>query len=52
MKVGDTVKHKRKGWVGMILEISTRTAGVLVNISDSSGVMCRSIHRDNLEVLR
>jgi len=51
VKVGDTVKYKCKGWVGKILEISARTSGVLVNISDASGVMCRSIHRDNLEVI-
>ena len=51
MKVGDTVKHKHRGWVGVILEISTRTSGVLVDISDSSGIMCRSVHKDNLEVI-
>ena len=51
MKVGDAVRHKSKSWVGRVLEISERGPGVLVDISDSSGVMCRFIHRNNLEVI-
>ena len=51
VKVGDTVKHKHSGWVGVILEISKRTPGVIVDISDSSGIMCRFVHKDNLEVI-
>jgi len=51
VKVGDTVKHKHRGWVGVILEISKRTSAVIVDISDSSGIMGRSVHKDHLEVI-
>jgi hypothetical protein len=51
MKVGDTVRHRRKGWIGKILEISSRGPGIMVDLSDKSGVMCRVVHRDSLEVI-
>jgi hypothetical protein len=51
MNVGDTVRHRKKGWIGKVLEVSLITPGVLVNLSDTTGVMVRSIHRDNLEVV-
>jgi hypothetical protein len=51
MKVGDTVKHKKKGWVGIVLMISKRTKGVVVDISDKTGVMVREINRDDLEII-
>ena len=52
MKVGDLVRHKRKGWIGTVLEISTRTTGVLVDLSDEKGVMCRVINRKDLEKIK
>ena len=35
----------------VLLEISNRTPGILVDLSDNSGVLCRVIHRDKLEVI-
>lgn len=51
MKIGDTVRHVSKGWIGIILEISPRTLGVMVDFSDKSGIMCRVVNRNNLEVI-
>jgi hypothetical protein len=51
VKVGDIVRHRRKGWIGKILEISSRTPGVVVDLSDKTGVMVRTIHRNDLEVV-
>lgn len=51
MKVGNAVRHKRKGWIGIILEISEKTPGVLVDISDESGIMVRTMNRNELEVI-
>ena len=51
MKVGDIVRHRRKGWIGKILEISSRTPGVVVDLSDKTGVMVRTIHRNDIEVV-
>ena len=51
MKVGDLVKNKKTGKIGKVLEISKVTPGVMVDLSDASGVMVRCAHRDNLEVI-
>jgi hypothetical protein len=51
MKVGDLVRHKKKGWIGRILDFMKRNPGVLVDLSDERGVKVRWIHRDNLEVI-
>jgi len=51
MKVGDLVRHKKKGCVGIILSVSKRTEGVVVDISDETGVMVREFHRDDLEII-
>ena len=50
MKIGDTVIHTRRGWIGKILSFQ-KNGGVIVDLSDKSGVMCRVIHIDNLEIV-
>ena len=49
MKQGDRVKHKIKGWVGMIHSIQKH--GFLVNWSDEQGIKFRLASLDNLEAL-
>lgn len=51
MKIGSTVRHIHKGWIGIVLEISSRTSGVMIDISDESGVMVRIVDYNDLEVL-
>jgi len=51
MKIGDRVRHVRKGWLGRVLGFMKRNPGVLVDLSDEKGVMVRWIHKDNLEVI-
>jgi len=51
MKIGDLVRHKKKGWIGKIVGFMKRNPGVLVDLSDENGVRCRWIHRDNLEAI-
>jgi len=51
MKIGDKVQHKTKGWIGIIADFMKRNNGVLVNLSDNSGIRFRWIHQDNLKVL-
>jgi hypothetical protein len=52
MKSGDLVVHKTKGITGIIVSFGKRNNGVLVDISDKSGVLCRIFHRDMLRVVR
>ena len=51
MNVGDRVRHKKKGWIGIVADFMKRNPGVLVNLSDKTGVRFRWIHKDNLEVI-
>jgi hypothetical protein len=51
VKVGDKVRHIKKGWIGTVVDFMKRNPGVLVNLSDKSGVRCRWIHRDDLDVI-
>ncbi len=51
MKIGDTVIHKKRNWIGKIISFNKRNGGVLVDLSDDQGVLCRIIHIDNLEVV-
>ena len=51
MKVGDKVRHVKKGWIGIVADFMTRNPGVLVNLSDETGVRFRWFHRDSLEVV-
>ena len=51
MKVGDRVRHIKKGWIGIVGGFMKRNPGVMVNLSDKSGIRFRWIHRDNLEVI-
>ena len=48
MKQGDRVKHKIKGWVGLIHSIEKH--GVLVNWSDDHGIKFRLASLDSLEI--
>jgi len=51
MKIGDLVRHKKKGWVGIVADFMNRNSGVLVDLSDEEGVMFRWISIYNLEVI-
>jgi len=51
VKTGDTVRHKTKGWVGIVAGFMKRNPGVLINLSDASGIRFRWVHRKNLEVI-
>ena len=53
MKVGDEVRHKIKGTVGVVHEIAKHRCGVavLVNWTDKSGVMVRWARAEDLEVI-
>ena len=51
MNIGDTVRHLRLGWIGIVLEISSRTSVVMVDISDETGVMVRIVDYNDLEVV-
>jgi len=51
MQIGNRVRHKKKDWIGIVLDKMKRSPGVLVNLSDEKGVLVRWIHRDNLEVI-
>ena len=51
MILGNKVRHKKKGWIGTVAGFMKRNPGVLVNLSDSTGVRFRWIHKDNLEVI-
>ena len=51
MKVGDTVRHKQKGWIGKVAGFMKRNSGVLVDLSDEQGIMFRWISIYNLEVI-
>ena len=49
MKVGDRVKHKRKGLVGTIYEIANNA--IFVDWSDINGVLFRWARKKDLEVI-
>ena len=51
MKIGDVVKHRSKGWIGIVTDFMKRNPGVLVNISDRMGIKFVWIHRNDLEVI-
>ena len=51
INVGDKVRHRRLGWVGIVSEFQKRNGGVLVNLSDDKGIKYRWIHILNLEVI-
>jgi len=53
VKVGDEVRHKIKGTVGVVHEIAEHRGGVviLVNWTDKSGVMFRWARAEDLEVI-
>ena len=51
MKIGDLVRHKKKGWIGKIVGFMKRNPGVMVDTSDKSGIRVRWYHRDNLEII-
>ena len=50
MKIGSIVKHPNLG-LGRVLEFMERNPGVLVDFSDSEGVRCRWVHKNNIEVV-
>ena len=52
MKMGDRVRHIEKGWIGKIVGFMKRNPGVLVDLSDRTGIKVRWIHRDKLEVIK
>ena len=52
MTVGDAVRHKTKGWIGIVAAFWKRNGGVLVDFSDNKGIRFRCVHIDNLEVIR
>ena len=47
MNKGDRVRHKIKGWVGIIHSFTKY--GALVDWSDNAGVVVRSTNLDNIE---
>lgn len=49
MKKNDKVKHKIKGWLGVVY--SFEKYGVLVDWSDHVGIRFRLARREDLEVL-
>ncbi len=49
MKKNDRVKHKIKGWLGVVY--SLEKYGVLVDWSDKSGVRFRLARWEDLEVI-
>ena len=49
MRVGDRVRHKKKGLVGTIYEIASNA--IFVDWSDSSGVMFRWAKKEDLEII-
>ena len=49
MKVGDRVRHKRKGLVGTIYEIANNA--IFVDWSDDTGVMFRWARKEDLEAI-
>ena len=49
MKVGDRVKHKAKGWIGVVHSIHKYV--VLVDWSDELGIRFRGARPEHLEVL-
>tara|TARA_Y100000034_G_C6877515_1_gene401560 strand:+ start:1157 stop:1327 length:171 start_codon:yes stop_codon:yes gene_type:complete len=51
MKIGDLVRHKKKGWIGKIVDFMKRNPGVMVDTSDKPGIRIRWYHRDNLEAV-
>ena len=51
MKVGDRVRHKKKGWLGIVADFMKRNTGVLVNLSDKHGIRFRWIRSEDLEVI-
>ena len=50
MNKGDRVRHKTKGWIGIIHSFTKH--GVLVDWSDSTGVMVRSANLDSIELIQ
>lgn len=51
MKLGDRVRHKTKGWEGIVTDFMKRNSGVLVNLSDESGILFRWIDIRDLGVI-
>ena len=51
MKIGDRVAHIVTGQTGIVAGFQKRNSGVLINFSDSAGVLFRWIHIDNLRVI-
>ena len=49
MNKGDKVRHKNKGFIGVIY--SFEKYGVLVDWSDKTGICFRLVNPNNLEVL-
>ena len=52
IKIGDIVRHVDKGWIGIVADFQKRNAGILVNLSDHSGVKFRWIRREKLELVK
>jgi len=50
--IGDVVRHKTKGFIGIVVAFKKRNGGVLVDYSDNWGIRIRCIHINNLEVLK
>ena len=51
INIGDVVVYKRKNWQGIVASISNRNGGILVDLSDDSGIKFRIIHYSNLEII-
>ena len=49
MKKGDRVRHKSKGWLGIIRQFGKYL--ILVDWSDRFGVRCRWAREEDLEVI-
>ena len=49
MNKGDRVKHKTKGWIGLVYSLQKH--GALVDWSDEQGIRFRLASLDDLEVL-
>ena len=51
MKVGNVVKHKKTGNIGIIHEFMKKNNGALVDFSDKTGVMFRWVNINDLEII-
>ena len=51
MKVGDTVIHKKTNRIGVVLLFTKNKLSAIIDYSDTSGVMCRWVCVESLEVI-